>query len=52
MTGRRFILKYIEDHDMYPGFQEGFSLVEQDEHRLLMDSPPYRPRKRPRTATT
>jgi ribonucleoside-diphosphate reductase beta chain len=35
MTGQRFILKYMEDHDMYPGFQKGFSLVEQDEHRHI-----------------
>jgi ribonucleoside-diphosphate reductase beta chain len=35
MTGQRFILKYMEDHSMYPGFQEGFSLVEQDEHRHI-----------------
>jgi ribonucleoside-diphosphate reductase beta chain len=35
MTGQRFILKYMEDHGMYPGFQKGFSLVEQDEHRHI-----------------
>jgi len=35
MTGQRFILKYMEDHDMYPGFCTGFSLVEQDEHRHI-----------------
>jgi ribonucleoside-diphosphate reductase beta chain len=35
MTGQRFILKYMEDHDVYPGFREGFSLVEQDEHRHI-----------------
>ncbi|MEA2438902.1 MAG: ribonucleoside-diphosphate reductase beta chain [Thermoleophilaceae bacterium] len=35
MTGQRFILKYMEDHDMFPGFQKGFSLVEQDEHRHI-----------------
>jgi ribonucleoside-diphosphate reductase beta chain len=35
MTGQRFILKYMEDHDVYPGFQKGFSLVEQDEHRHI-----------------
>jgi ribonucleoside-diphosphate reductase beta chain len=35
MTGQRFILKYLEDHGMYPGFQKGFSLVEQDEHRHI-----------------
>ena len=35
MTGQRFILKYMEDHSTYPGFQKGFSLVEQDEHRHI-----------------
>jgi ribonucleoside-diphosphate reductase beta chain len=35
MTGQRFILKYMEDHSSYPGFQKGFSLVEQDEHRHI-----------------
>lgn len=35
MTGQRFILKYMEDHGMFPGFQKGFSLVEQDEHRHI-----------------
>jgi ribonucleoside-diphosphate reductase beta chain len=35
MTGQRFILKYLEDHDMFPGFRQGFSLVEQDEHRHI-----------------
>ena len=35
MTGQRFILNYLEEHDMYPGFCKGFSLVEQDEHRHI-----------------
>jgi ribonucleoside-diphosphate reductase beta chain len=35
MTGQRFILQYMEDHSMYPGFRKGFSLVEQDEHRHI-----------------
>ena len=35
MTGQRVILQYLEDHDLYPGFQKGFSLVEQDEHRHI-----------------
>jgi ribonucleoside-diphosphate reductase beta chain len=35
MTGQRFIIKYMEDHSMYPGFHKGFSLVEQDEHRHI-----------------
>jgi ribonucleoside-diphosphate reductase beta chain len=34
-TGQRTILKYTEDHGLYPGFQKGFSLVEQDEHRHI-----------------
>jgi ribonucleoside-diphosphate reductase beta chain len=35
MTGQHFILKYLEDHGLYPGFQKGFSLVERDEHRHI-----------------
>jgi ribonucleoside-diphosphate reductase beta chain len=35
MTGQRTILQYMSDHDLYPGFREGFSLVEQDEHRHI-----------------
>ena len=35
MTGQRFILKYMEDHGSFPGFQKGFGLVEQDEHRHI-----------------
>lgn len=35
MTGQRFIIKYMEDHGLYPGFVEGFSLVERDEHRHI-----------------
>jgi ribonucleoside-diphosphate reductase beta chain len=35
MTGQRLILKYMEDHSLYPGFQQGFSLVERDEHRHI-----------------
>jgi ribonucleoside-diphosphate reductase beta chain len=35
MTGQHQILKYLETHDIYPGFQRGFSLVEQDEHRHI-----------------
>ena len=34
-TGQRMILRYVEDHGLYPGFQKGFSLVEQDEHRHI-----------------
>jgi ribonucleoside-diphosphate reductase beta chain len=35
MTGQHQILKYLSDHDIYPGFQRGFSLVEKDEHRHI-----------------
>jgi ribonucleoside-diphosphate reductase beta chain len=35
MTGQRFILQYLEDHAMYPGFRHGFELVERDEHRHI-----------------
>lgn len=35
MTGQHQILKYLGSHDIYPGFQKGFSLVEQDEHRHI-----------------
>jgi len=35
MTGQRFILNYLEQHSMFPGFQTGFSLVERDEHRHI-----------------
>jgi ribonucleoside-diphosphate reductase beta chain len=34
-TGQRTILKYSGDHGLYPGFQKGFGLVEQDEHRHI-----------------
>jgi ribonucleoside-diphosphate reductase beta chain len=35
MTGQHHILKYLEAHDIYPGFRQGFSLVERDEHRHI-----------------
>jgi ribonucleoside-diphosphate reductase beta chain len=35
MTGQHFILKYMREHGLYPGFVKGFSLVEQDEHRHI-----------------
>jgi ribonucleoside-diphosphate reductase beta chain len=35
MTGQHQILKYLESHDIYPGFREGFTLVERDEHRHI-----------------
>jgi ribonucleoside-diphosphate reductase beta chain len=34
-TGQRIILDYLERHGLYPGFQKGFGLVEQDEHRHI-----------------
>jgi ribonucleoside-diphosphate reductase beta chain len=53
MTGQHQILKYLEAHDIYPGFREGFSLVERDEHRhiafgvrLLRDACEREPRYR------
>jgi ribonucleoside-diphosphate reductase beta chain len=35
MTGQRLILQYMEEHGLYPGFQQGFSMVERDEHRHI-----------------
>jgi ribonucleoside-diphosphate reductase beta chain len=35
MPGQRIILDYTRDHGIYPGFNKGFSLVEQDEHRHI-----------------
>jgi ribonucleoside-diphosphate reductase beta chain len=35
MTGQHFILKYMQEHSLFPGFQKGFSLVERDEHRHI-----------------
>jgi ribonucleoside-diphosphate reductase beta chain len=35
MTGQHFILEYTREHGLYPGFVNGFSLVEQDEHRHI-----------------
>jgi ribonucleoside-diphosphate reductase beta chain len=35
MPGQRVILDYTRDHGIYPGFNKGFSLVEQDEHRHI-----------------
>jgi ribonucleoside-diphosphate reductase beta chain len=35
MTGQHQIIKYLEDHEIYPGFCEGFSRVERDEHRHI-----------------
>ena len=35
MPGQRTMIQYTADHDLYPGFNEGFRLVEQDEHRHI-----------------
>jgi ribonucleoside-diphosphate reductase beta chain len=35
MPGQRIMIEYTADHDLYPGFNEGFQLVEQDEHRHI-----------------
>jgi ribonucleoside-diphosphate reductase beta chain len=35
MPGQRILIQYTEDHGIYPGFSEGFRLVEQDEHRHI-----------------
>jgi ribonucleoside-diphosphate reductase beta chain len=35
MTGQHQILRYLTDHEIFPGFCQGFSLVEQDEHRHI-----------------
>jgi ribonucleoside-diphosphate reductase beta chain len=35
MPGQRIMIEYTADHDLYPGFNEGFSKVEQDEHRHI-----------------
>ena len=33
VTGQTLIRDYMLEHSMYPGFCEGFGLVERDEHR-------------------
>jgi ribonucleoside-diphosphate reductase beta chain len=35
MPGQRIIIQYTDDHSVYPGFNKGFRLVEQDEHRHI-----------------
>ncbi len=35
VTGQKFIREWFADHGMYPGFVEGFGLVERDEHRHI-----------------
>lgn len=33
VTGQTLIRDYLQEHGLYPGFCEGFGLVERDEHR-------------------
>jgi ribonucleoside-diphosphate reductase beta chain len=35
MPGQRIIIQYTDEHGLYPGFNKGFRLVEQDEHRHI-----------------
>ena len=35
VTGQKFIREFFDQHGMYPGFVEGFGLVERDEHRHI-----------------
>jgi ribonucleoside-diphosphate reductase beta chain len=35
MPGQRIMIEYTSEHDLYPGFNEGFRKVEQDEHRHI-----------------
>jgi ribonucleoside-diphosphate reductase beta chain len=35
MPGQRIMIEYTAEHGLYPGFNEGFRLVEQDEHRHI-----------------
>jgi ribonucleoside-diphosphate reductase beta chain len=35
VTGQKFIREYMLEHGLYPGFCEGFGLVERDEHRHI-----------------
>jgi ribonucleoside-diphosphate reductase beta chain len=35
MTGQHFILRYMEEHGLFPGFRKGFALVARDEHRHI-----------------
>jgi ribonucleoside-diphosphate reductase beta chain len=35
VTGQKFVRDWFADHGMYPGFVEGFGLVERDEHRHI-----------------
>jgi ribonucleoside-diphosphate reductase beta chain len=35
MPGQRIMIEYTDGHDLYPGFNQGFRLVEEDEHRHI-----------------
>ena len=35
MPGQRIMIEYTANHELYPGFNRGFRLVEQDEHRHI-----------------
>jgi ribonucleoside-diphosphate reductase beta chain len=35
VTGQKFVRDWFADHGLYPGFVEGFGLVERDEHRHI-----------------
>jgi ribonucleoside-diphosphate reductase beta chain len=35
MPGQRVMIEYTAEHGLYPGFNQGFRLVEQDEHRHI-----------------
>ena len=35
MPGQRIMIEYTGEHELYPGFNQGFRLVEQDEHRHI-----------------
>jgi ribonucleoside-diphosphate reductase beta chain len=35
MPGQRIMIEYTAEHEVYPGFNKGFRLVEQDEHRHI-----------------
>ncbi|MDX6605665.1 MAG: ribonucleoside-diphosphate reductase beta chain [Solirubrobacterales bacterium] len=35
MPGQRILIEYTHEHELYPGFNKGFRLVEQDEHRHI-----------------
>jgi ribonucleoside-diphosphate reductase beta chain len=35
MPGQRIMIQYTDEHSIYPGFNHGFRLVEQDEHRHI-----------------